>query len=414
MKVVLVNTYERKGGAAIAAGRLFDALKDENVDVNFLVQNGNNNKVDVIANSFVSEKLSLYRFSRERFKVFRNIKSKQNLYGFDTASFGLDIRKNILVQEADVLHLHWINFGFLSLKNLEQLSELNKPIIWTLHDMWVLTGGCFYSNGCEAYKDQCKDCPFLKEKSSQAEKIFNFKKEIFKKSNFHLAAISSWTKNIIEDSYLFKNKKVIELSNPINSKIFSPVNKIKAKEILGLDENKIHIGFVAFNVNDKRKGAIYLKNSLNLLFKENPELKEKVELIAIGSSKDKEFFDNLPVVFTGYISEVKKMVAFYNACDFMLLPSLEDNLPLVIQEAMACQTPIIAFDTGGISDLVKHNKSGYLAKYKDTEDFANGMYNFITKPTDQIGKNARKFIVDNYSNEVIANKAIEIYKSFLK
>jgi len=414
MKILLINTYEKKGGAAIAAGRLFNALKEENIDVDFLVQNGDNSKAKTLTNNFFKEKMSIFRFSIERFKVLRNIREKENLYGFDTATFGIDISKNKLVQQADIIHLHWINFGFISLKGLEQLAKLNKPIVWTLHDMWPLTGGCFYSDGCEKYKIQCKNCQFLKENNSLAEKIFNQKKDLFKNSNFYPTAISSWTKSIIENSYFFKNKEVIELSNPIDETIFFPKNKKSIKKALKLDTNKTHIGFVAFNVNDKRKGAKYLKQSINLLFKERPNLKEKVELIAIGSTKDKEFFNGLPVHFTGYISNVKKMVDYYNACNFMLLPSLEDNLPLVIQEAMACKTPIIAFNTGGISDLVIHKKTGYLAKHQDIEDFKTGILTFIENSTEEIGEESRNHIIKNYSNKVIAKKAKDIYSLLIK
>ncbi|MBN2662034.1 MAG: glycosyltransferase [Bacteroidales bacterium] len=414
MKVVLVNTYEKKGGAAIAAGRLYNALKSKDLQVDFFVQNADSTNVSSFANNFFKNKLSFLRFSRERFKVLRNIKHKENLYGFDTASFGVDISNNKLIQQADVIHIHWVNFGFISLNSLLKLAQLNKPILWTLHDMWVLTGGCFYSQACNKYQDACENCHFLKDNSSLAEKIFNVKKEIFKNPNFHAAAISSWTKSIIEKSYFFKNKDVIELSNPIDTELFTFKDKLKTKKKLNLSVDKIHIGFVAFNVNDKRKGAIFLKQSLELLFNEKPDLKNKVELIAIGSSKNEEFFDNLPVFFTGYISNVKNLIDYYNACNFMLLPSVEDNLPLVIQEAMACKTPIIAFDTGGIKDLVIHQKTGYLSKHLDVVDFKNGILNFIENSTVQIGENARSHIVKNYSNEIIAKKAVEVYQSLLK
>lgn len=414
MKVVLVNTYEKKGGAAIAAGRLFEALKSENIQVDFLVQNAISNKVTSVSNNLLKEKMAFFRFSRERFKVLRNIKNKENLYGFDTASFGVDISNHKLIKEADIIHIHWVNFGFISLNALKKLLKLNKPILWTLHDMWILTGGCFYSQGCNKYQVACEKCHLLKKNSLLAENIFNVKKELFKSSNIHTAAISSWTKSIIENSFLFKNKHVAELSNPIDTQKFIFKNKLQIKQKLNLSVDKIHIGFVAFNVNDKRKGASFLKQSLDLLFDEKPELREKLELVAIGSSKDKQFFDNLPVFFTGYITNIDDLVDYYNACNFMLLPSVEDNLPLVIQEAMACKTPIIAFDTGGIKDLVVHKKTGYLSKYLDIVDFKNGILYFIGNSTEQIGENARIHIEENYSYKIIAQKAVEVYSSLLK
>lgn len=413
MKILIINKYENIGGAAIAANRLFEALKNENIDVNFLVQKTKNKNSLSTSTSFLKLKLNFLKFSLERLKILFHIKNRDKLFSFDSATFGEDISKNSAVRKADIIHLHWVNFGFLSLKSINNLLKLNKPIVWTFHDMWPFTGGCFYSNDCEKYTQECEDCPFLRANSKLAKKIFEKKSVIYKNSNLQIVALSNWIKKSVEQSTLLKDKKIIRLPNPIDTNLFKPEPKEIAREKLNLKFDKIYLGFIAFNVNDERKGAKYLKESLISLFKNKPELKDKIELIAIGKIKDDTFFENLPVQFTGYISDTSQMINYYNSFDLMLLPSLEDNVPLVIQEAMACETPLIAFNIGGIPDLIDHKINGYLAELKNIEDFSNGIL-YCIENKETLSKNAGQKVLTEFSNKIVAQKYINFYKSILK
>ena len=413
MKILIVNKYDDKGGAAIAAKRLHKALEEQGVSVNFLAQeSGTENSLSTTKN-FIKEKINFLRFSFERLKIYMHINDKKNLFAFDSASFGEDISSHHAVQEADIIHLHWINFGFLSLKSIEKLLKLNKKIVWTFHDIWPITGGCFYSNDCLNYSDNCNNCHFLKEKSTLAKKIFSKKKNLYKNSNLQIVALCKWIKDSVEKSVLLSDKEISLLPNPIDTKLFKPEEKQIVRKRLGLKNDKIYLGFIAFNVNDERKGAKYLKESLLKLFEKKPELSEKIELIAIGKIKDETFFGNLPVKYTAYINDTKKMIDYYNAFDIMLLPSLEDNVPLVVQEAMACKTPLVAFNIGGIPDMIDHKKSGYLAKAKDTSDFVDGI-EFCAENKDFLSKNAREKVEKEFSNEIVAKKYIEFYKTILE
>lgn len=417
MKVLIVNKYENTGGAAIAAKRSFEALKNNNIDVKFLVQESSSEKTISTTKNYFKSKLNFIRFSFERLKILFNIKDKQNLYFFDSASFGEDISKHKAVIEADIIHLNWITFGFLSLNSLEKLIQLKKPIIWTMHDMWAITGGCFHSRGCTNYIDECKNCPFLKQNSSLALKIFNKKKNFLSNDNVYLIAISNWMKEKIIPAKLFKEKTIFELPNTIDTDFYKPISKQKAKTKLNWNSNIIHIGFAAFNVANKYKGGEYISKSIQILLKNYPDLQNRIELVAIGKIQKKNVFkNNIPIVYTGYINEEQKMLELYQAMDLFLMPSLEESLSLVTQEAMACETPVIAFNKGGQTDLIDHKINGYLADYKNSNDLANGIKFIIDEiqNENQFGKNARLKIVDNYSYPVLSKKLINIYTEIIK
>lgn len=416
MKILLINKFDSKGGAAIATKRLFEALKSENVDVELLVQSTTEKNYISTTHNIFKKLLNFLRFSLERLKIYFNIKNKSDLFFFDSASFGENLSNHPAVKKADIIHLHWINFGFLSLKSLEKLFSLGKPIFWTLHDMWPLTGGCFHSRGCRQYESKCDICHFLKPKSKLAKKTFLKKQKLLKRKNLHIIAISNWSKKIIEKSSLIKSNSFL-IGNPINTDFFISLDKIKTKNKLNLDSNKIHLGFIALNITNVFKGGKYLIEALNLIKANNSVLFEKIELLAIGRIKDKMFFPkSLNIKYVGYVNEEKTIRDYYNAMDLFILPSLEENLPLVIQEAMSCGIPVVAFNTGGISDLIDHNINGYLAEYKNSHDLSNGIMELIVDSNKykKISDSAREKILNNYSYPVIAKKYIEIYNKVVQ
>ncbi|MBN2891786.1 MAG: glycosyltransferase [Bacteroidales bacterium] len=413
MKILLINKFDDKGGAAIATKRLFEALKLKGLDVKLLVQKSTNQNYFSTTTTLLKNKIDFARFAIERLKILTNIKDKQNLFFFDSASFGEDISTHPLVLEADIIHLNWINFGFLSLKTLQKLIQLNKPIFWTMHDMWPITGGCFHSRGCQQYQTECKNCPFLKNSSKLAKRTFSKKLEIFKNANILPIAISTWMKEKIESSAFFRDKELFLSSNTIDTDYYTIEDKKKAKEKLGWNTEKIQIGFAAFNVSNKYKGGEFVVESIKMLQEQNPTLANKTELIAIGKEGDKSIFpDNIKITFTGYIENEDKMRDMYRAFDLFLMPSLEESLSLVTQEAMSCGTPVVAFNNGGQTDLIDHKKNGYLAEHKNSKDLKKGIEFILNNPDSYISFqiSARNKIVKNYSYPVLAENIIEIYK----
>lgn len=418
MKIVLVNKSDRVGGAAVACRRLQKALIKTGVDVKLLVQEkyDNDQTVEVTGTGFLKKKRNFLLFVLERFYFLFYEASKEIRFAFSPALAGENIHKNSLIKNADIVHIHWFNQGFLSLKNLKRLITLNKPIVWTLHDMWAFTGGCHYSGDCENYTDNCGNCPFIKNPSEKdlSYKILQKKRAILKDANITFVTCSYWLKGKAKESSLLKDFKVVSIPNPIDRKQFYPMDKQLIRQKLSLPTDKKLILFAAANISDKRKGLSYLLEALELIEKYNSKPVD-LEIVTFGKSDD-TVFNDLPfrVHNLGVLSDIEKIARTYNAADLFVLPSLEDNLPNTIMESLACGTPVLAFKTGGIPEMIEHKKNGYLADYKSAEDLKNGL-DFILNhlQPNSLSKNAIEKVQQSYSEDMVAQKYMEVYNSII-
>ncbi|MEN8119673.1 MAG: glycosyltransferase family 4 protein [Bacteroidota bacterium] len=419
MKVVLVNKSDRTGGAAVACRRLLNAINKDGVDVKLLVQEKNDEDLTVEATGtgFWKKKMNFLFFILERLYFLLYEASKEIRFAFSPAIAGENIHKNNLIKNANIVHVHWFNQGFLSLKNLKKLIALNKPIVWTLHDMWAFTGGCHYSGDCENYKVNCGNCPFIKKPSEKdlSYKILKKKKAILKGANIIFVTCSHWLKEKAKESSLLEGFKVVSIPNPIDQKQFYPMDKKRVREKLSLPNNKKLILFAAANVSDKRKGLSYLLKALGLMVKNNSKSVD-IEIVTFGKSDD-AVFNNLPFEIhnLGVLSEVKKIAEAYNAADLFVLPSLEDNLPNTIMESLACGTPVLAFKTGGIPEMIEHKKNGYLADYKSAADLKKGLDFILNHPQpESLSNNALEKVHKTYNEKVVAKQYLEVYQSIIK
>ena len=421
LKVVLVNTFESYGGAAIAANRLISALKKHEVDAKLLVRNKQSDNSDAIPfnTSFFSKVLSLLLFIFERFRILMHNKlSKNNLFAISIANTGNDISKSKIIKEADIIHIHWINQGFLSLRDLEKLTTLRKPIVWTMHDQWPYTGICHYTGGCSKYTDTCSYCPMLEnsKKADLSYKTFEKKKYIYKSNTITLVGCSRWIADEAKKSKLCYNTNIFSIPNPIDITRYNKRDKIENRKYFNLPSDKKLILFGACNVTDKRKGFDYMKTSCDLLCDQKKLSQEDVVIVVFGG-KTNEIENLLPynIYDIGYIRDEQSMIRLYNAVDLFLIPSLEDNLPNTIMEAMSCGTPCVGFNTGGIPEMIDHLHNGYIAEYKNAEDLAKGICWVLNEADyEGISSKAREKAVNNYSEDIIARQYIELYKSVLK
>ena len=160
MRVLLINTSERVGGAAIAASRLMEALKNNGIKAKLLVRDKQSDQISVV--SLKHNWLMVWKFVWERIIIWKaNRFKKNNLFAVDIANTGTDITSMPEFQQADVIHLHWINQGMLSLKNIDKILASGKPVVWTMHDMWPCTGICHHARECHNYEQECHHCPFI-------------------------------------------------------------------------------------------------------------------------------------------------------------------------------------------------------------------------------------------------------------
>jgi glycosyltransferase involved in cell wall biosynthesis len=409
MNVLIINTSDINGGAAIAAHRLLNALKQSGVNVKMMVREklSNNNDVLNIGNNLIDK----FNFYHERGEIFLyNGLSRENLFEVSTAKKGVSITDTKEFEEADVVHLHWINQGMLSLNEIKKILSSGKKVVWTMHDMWTFTGICHYAGKCDFYISGCGNCPLLRypSKNDLSRTTYRKKTATYSKGEINFVACSNWLKEMALKSPLTLGHHVVSIPNPIDTDIYCPLSKDEIKNKLNLPADKKIILFAAVKASDKRKGLNYLIEASKLL---NNYSKEIIFLIAGNRSEEIENKFALPVKSMGYVSP-DDMPLLYNAADLFVSPSLQDNLPNTIMESMSCGTPCIGFNIGGIPQMIDHKTNGYVSEYQNSKDLANGIiWSLFNTDTNQLGLNARKKVIENYSNEIIAKQYIEIYKN---
>jgi len=417
LKVVHLNIDDTKGGASIACQAINNALKLSGVDSSVLVQkkfNPNNVSIEFVQNLFQNI-LYLIRFVLDYLSIFFLTVKKRGRFSFPF--WGIDVSKHPLIKEADIIHLHWINGGFFSLETFTRLADLNKPIVWTLHDMWAFTGGCHYSDGCDKYRMECSNCPSLKFNSAHdlSSKIFSEKIKLYNNLNLNIVTCSKWLAKCAEKSKLLNGQKVHPIPNPIDVNIYKILDKNKVREKSNLPNSKILILFGTMNLKEERKGFSYLRDSLIYIHERYPHLSAKIELVVFGSYKSNQEL-NIPFKtnFLGRINRIDRLVECYNTADVFVAPSLEDNLPNTVMESLACGIPVVAFNIGGMPDMIVHKENGYLVDSISTEELANGILWIIDKNRQEreyLRDNAREKVLKNFTPEKVAEEYKMLYRS---
>ena len=406
MNILILNTSERTGGAAVAANRLCVALnKQPNVQAKMLVRDlaEKDSMAETINTSWWKKKLNFFRFVWERAVIFLlSGFDRKNLFSVSIANTGTDLSRHPLVKEADVIHLHWINQGFLSVSDIKKLIAIGKPIVWTMHDLWTAIGFYHYPNANEQNNRKNKCGSFLSHYSSKRMRRIDYAKIMF-------VGCSEWIVREAGRSELMKCARCYSIPNPIDTSAFRAFNKMAARKSLGLPEEKPLVLFAAAKLSDLRKGAIFFIECCKLLEEQS---KLPYEILLMGASSD-ELIRSVPqqVHSIGYITDMEKMVRTYAAADVFITPSLEENLPNTIMEAMACGTPSVGFEIGGIPEMIDHKHNGYLAKYKDAEDLARGIEWVLAQDSESLKAACLEKVNRCYTEEVVARQYLELYRS---
>lgn len=417
MKILHVNTNDIEGGAARAANRLHKGLLQKNIYSRMVVNNKktddftvitlNTNKLERIKTKiriFLDEKLKSIYFKRLKVTWSCNLFCNKSLVNFINKS------------NFDIVHFHWINASMLSIKDIK---KINKPIVWTMHDMWPFTGGCHYSDNCVLYKEDCNKCKQLSNKKDTflSGYILKEKYSSYKKKSIVYVTPSEWLEKCSKESFLLKNSNIKVIPNGIDLKIFKRLDKNFCKKILNLDLSKKYILFGAMtSTSDKRKGYDLLKRALSF-FREKFYLKDKdIVLLVFGANKPQNN-ENLPfdINYLGQISDDITLNIIYNSADVFIAPSREDNLPNTIVEALSCGVPCVAFNVGGMIDLIEHKNNGYLAEPFNIEDLAEGI-NFVLEDENRwnnLSENALNKAQKDYNINDISDKYIDLYKKIL-
>lgn len=410
MKVLIVNSSDIQGGAARATYRLHKSLLGIGVDSQMLVQSKSTDDVTVIGPSTkIQQAIAKIRPTLDSIPVLNYKKRSKSLFSPSWLPFS-NIVKTINMINPDVVHLHWITGGMM---RIEDILNINAPIIWSLHDNWSFTGGCHVKWECENYKKMCGECPRLGSNNVNdlSRKVYNRKKKIYNQlPNIKIVALSNWLANCARDSSLLKGHSVVNLPNPIDINIYSPIDKNRARNLLNLPTNKKLILFGAMNAtSDINKGFSKLTQALDIIDSNN------TEIIVFGSSQSQDSNSfRQKIHYIGHLYDDISLRILYSAADVMIVPSLQENLSNVIMESLACGTPVVGFNVGGNSDLIDHLENGYLAENLSVEDLSKGiewvLFESIEK---EISKKSRMKVVNNFESKKIAKKYLELYKSIL-
>lgn len=285
------------------------------------------------------------------------------------------------VADADVIYLHWIAGGFLSSSDIERIAKTKKPVVFFMHDMWTMTGGCHHAFDCKEYYSGCNNCRMFESRCHIAHKQSEIKRKLFQKyDNLIFVSPSKWMAECARNSYILKGKYIHVIHNVVDEHIFKPIDKNIAKSILNLPQDKFIITFgCQAGTGNRFKGFDYLRDAINKTDLQN------VQLVVYGSDYNQKTVDELkyPVTFLGPINDEYALSLICNATDLFVSPSLAESFGLTFLENILCNTPVIGFDCTAIPEIVQTDITGYLAKYKDADNLAKGIitiYNQHFKP----------------------------------
>ena len=408
MRVLVVNTGEKAGGAAVAAHRLMDALNNHGVKAKMLVRDKTTEALTVVG--LPRSPLLRWHFLWERLVVFFYLHfSRKHLFEVDIANAGSDITQLPEFKEADIIHLHWVNQGMLSLKGIRKILRSGKPVVWTMHDIWPATAICHLTLNCRHFTTQCRECRLLSGRSGLAMSVWRRKQRMLEEDSIYFVACSKWLASEAKASALLKGHKITDIPNPIDTRIYKRYDRQEARRRLGLPADKRLLLFVSQRVTNPNKGMSYLVEACTLV----SDMNDLGVVILGGHAEDVVGQLSLDTYPMGYVSDDRRIVDIYNAVDLFVLPSLSENLPNTIMEAMACGVPCVGFNVGGIPEEIDHKKNGYVAHYRDAEDLARGIRWVLEADADELSAQCLRKVAQNFSPSAVAMHYTEVYNQAL-
>jgi glycosyltransferase involved in cell wall biosynthesis len=323
------------------------------------------------------------------------------------------IQANYWVRQADVVQIFNTWGGFLSFMALPGLGKF-RPIVWSLSDEWLFTGHCVYDYGCERWKTGCGACPQVDGerplRRDTSALMWRIKRGVYRRSNLVLVAPSQWIGSLAKASPLVGHLPIHHIPYGIDTETFKPIPKMEARSQLGIPPQAKVVLFSAHVLGVGRKGGHLLDQALRQIA-DVPE----ATLVLLGQERGYKLPDipNWSVRSLGYTHEDHKLALAYAAADISAVPSLADNLPNTALESLACGTPVVAFDVGGIPDLVQHMRTGYLARLQDTADLARGIHQLLTDDDlhKRLSHEARTLIERSHRQEQEAQAFKALYES---
>lgn len=419
MKILHLSTHDTSGGAALSAYRLHKSILLRNMDSTLLVRfrhSTDSNIKQYLPPTALRTRLLRYfynlgiksdfnRFLKHRstqFEYFSDDRNKQTLDpNKDTSGF-------------DIINLHWVTH-FLDYVNFFSRVPARKKIVWTLHDMNPFTGGCHYSEQCEKFTQQCGACPQLSSLlfNDLSHQIWKRKKQAFSNiptGQLHIVTPSRWLADEVKRSSLLKEYPISVIPYGIDIETFSPRNKAMARQALGIEPDARVILFLANKVNIKRKGFHFLRPVLKEL-----NCIEKLTLISVGGGIV-QVPPQINHIHLGKIESDRLLCLIYNAASLSIMTSIQDNLPNTIMESLACGSPVIAFNVGGIPEMVRDNVTGSIVPLGDTEQLSREIKAALLNEANvsDMSDICRQIAVQEYSSMLQADRYINLYEGLIE
>lgn len=410
MKILFINKYENSGGAAIAAQRIAAGLSQYYHTENHFVVGTHQASADV----------TVTRPGMVRNVIERGLNVLSNKVGLQYLYFPFSspaIMRAARAFQPDVISLHNIHGGYFDARLLPRLSVV-APIVWTLHDMWALTGNAAHTFGDTAWKSGRAGKSEHKHAPSMGLPTGNYlmrrKQRLYAASDLHIVSPSEWLYDMTMESPLTREEPLYHIPNPIDTEYFRPQDKAASRQALGLPSDAAVITFVSERLfNSEFKGGAELLRILHLL---DEQLDRKVYLLMIGKDRLPGTFKHLECVYTGYVKDTQKMIQCYSASDIFFYPTKADNLPNVLIEAGSCETACITFDVGGCREIVKDGETGYVIAPGQSEKFAAQTLSLLNDPATcrQFGKSARTYVEQHFGMKVVAAQYYELFQYVVK
>lgn len=416
LKIVHFSTHGSRGGAGKAAGRLHSALCQLGVESRMVSRSG------ITGTRGGIEEDHCWPQTREAW----DLAATQSLYVdanrtpltdtiFSLGKPGPGILADPVVASADVLHLHWV-IGLLGIPEIGEILACGKPVVWTFHDQWAFTGGCHYSAGCRGFTSGCNACPQLQLGCDRLPRaVLTDKESLWRpRGPFAIVALAQWMKSCVQESRLFAEREVVHIPNGLDLGVFNPSRRETARQSLGIAPGCFLLLFVSESLRDRRKGYAALCEAIaqalrDPLFGEAVRSR-RVMIACIGHGSPLE----LPpgVVYLGWKERDEDIADAYAAADVFLAPSLEDNQPNTIVESLACGTPIIGSDAGGIPELVQIPHVGRLVPAGDATALASAIVAAAARPQDYRAMRGpcRAQAEERYDGPVNARTMLQLYQ----
>ncbi|MGE4569486.1 MAG: glycosyltransferase [Bacteroidales bacterium] len=413
MKVLHVNTKD-SGGAALAAIRLHCALLQAGVDSSMLVSKFSRTdvpRVFQVPHKRLSRVVNIFRRAGRLLGLFQSYEEAVTsalagkVIGFDSYSLSYsfyDITKLDLYKKADIIHLHWVA-GFV---DYSFFSKNTKPVVWTFHDMAPFTGGCHYSSGCEGYRTGCVQCPQIEgiRNPMLSKQNLAYKSRFLTKEEVVIVSLCNWMKAKIEESSLCKEMHVEKIYNSLDTDLFKMYPKEVARSLFNLPPNKRIVLIVSEDLENRRKGVDILMRAIAALGASD------MLFCAVGGNRKVSDSGNT-IRYLGSISDERAMAMIYNAVDVVVLPSIEDNLPNVMLEALACGTPIISFANGGMLEIVVNEVNGLLVEAFSAEALSQSLRAFFASDLQTKREEIRLRAISQFHPDVQVQKFMRLYQS---